>query len=386
MKCETSGSSEFQEDARRLFSICVSICDCIRHMHLLAITGSNDRSEIEIYRALVERGHTVDLICTPDWSGESPLIEAGITVTKMEIRHRLDFRAVRSLRERLQSNPPDIIYAPSNKSLSVALLATRRSSTPVVGYRGTTGHLSRWDPASWLTYFHPRLKGIVCVSEAVRQYLLSKRIPADKTHTIHKGHRVEWYAFNEYVDLSEFGIPADAFVIGFTGNIRPVKGVDVLLHSLQSVPESLNVHLLMVGEVRDKKIATMVSSPRIADRVHSIGFRKDAPLLAGGCNAFVMPSVEREGLPRSVIEAMAQRVPAIVSEVGGMPELVEHNVSGLIVPPRDHNALAQAITILAEDRTLCSALGNAARERIQTSFNIDTTIIKIESLFESLIS
>lgn len=354
-------------------------------MHLLAITGSNDRSEIEIYRSFVERGHTVDLICTPDWCGEAPLVEAGVNVSKMEIRHRLDFRAVRAIRKQIQSNPPDIIYAPGNKSLSAALLATYGTSYPVVGYRGTTGHLSRWDPASWLTYFHPRLKGIVCVSEAVRQYLISKRIPASRAHTIHKGHRLVWYDFDKHVELSDFGIPTDAFVIGFTGNIRPVKGIDVLLHSLKQVPADLNVHILLIGEVRDKTIEAMAADAAIAERVHCIGFRKDAPLLAGACNAFVMPSIEREGLPRAVIEAMAQRVPAIVSDVGGMPELVEHNRSGIIVPPRDHHALAGAIKTLAEDRKQCAVLGNAARERIQTAFNIDTTITKIESLFESLV-
>jgi len=354
-------------------------------MHLLAITATNDRSEVELYRALVRKGHRVNLICDPEWTGEAPLVAGGVTVLKMRIRHRLDLHAVRELRYLIESCDPDLIYAPRNSTLSVALMATRGTTCPVVGYRGTAGHLSRLDPASWLTYFHPRLSRIVCVSEAVRQYLLGKRIPAAVVHTIHKGHRVEWYDFGRRADLSGFGVPKRAFVIGFTGNIRPVKGIDVLLRSLAKLPKSLDVHALLVGEVRDKKITRMAANPRISARVHLLGYRADAAVLAGACHAFVMPSVAREGLPRAVIEAMAQRVPAIVSNVGGMPELVEDGVSGLVVPPRNPAALAKAIATLAGNRQQCRTLGQAARRRIETAFNIDTTIDKIEALFKSVI-
>jgi len=354
-------------------------------MHLLAITATNDRSEIEIYRCLVSRGHKVDLICDTKWKGEAPLIEGGVNVTKMTIKHRLDLQASAELRTIIKKSKPDVIYAPKNSTLSTALIATRGNICPVVGYRGTTGHLSRFDPASWLTYFHPRLKAIVCVSEAVRQYLLEKKIPADRLQTIHKGHRTEWYNFDQNIDFSEFGIPSDAFVIGFTGNIRPVKGVDVLLRSLPLIPEKLNVHAILAGEVRDEKIKEISAEPEIAAKAHFAGYRTDAPIIAGSCDAFIMPSVEREGLPRAVIEAMAQGVPAIVSNAGGMPEMVENGISGMIVPTRDSAALAKAITALASDRKYSRKLGEAAKKRIETTFNINTTIEKIEKLFESVI-
>ncbi len=355
-------------------------------MHLLSITATNDRSEIEIYCSLVRRGHKVTLICDTEWMGEAPLIEGGVNVIKMKIKHRLDFSAVGEIRRLISKINPDVIYAPRNSTLSTALMATRGDTCPVVGYRGTTGHLSRFDPASWLTYFHPRLKRIVCVSEAVRQYLLSKRIPEKVVYTIHKGHRAEWYDFSQEVDLTQFGIPENAFVVGFTGNIRPVKGVDVLLRSLTEIPEKLNVHALLVGEVRDEKIKAMAAVPEIAAKAHFVGYRTDAPILAGNCDAFAMPSVEREGLPRAVIEAMAQRVPAIVSNVGGMPELVEDGVSGLVIPPRDHLALAKAISRLALDMEQSKTLGKAARKRIETTFNIDMTVDKIEALFQSVVA
>ncbi len=355
-------------------------------MYLLAITETNDRSEIELYRTLASKGHKVDLICAPHWQGEAPLIQGGVRVIKMPIRHRLDGFAIREINRMINQSAPDVIYAPINRALSVALMATHRHKRiAVIGYRGTTGHLSRWDPASWLTYFHPRLRHIVCVSEAVRQYLLSKRIPANRLHTIYKGHRIEWYDDIKPVDLRELGIPQNAFVIGFTGNIRPVKGIDVLLQSLPLLPPELNIHALIVGEVRDEAIKTMASRLGVTDRAHFVGYHHNAPALTGACDAFVMPSVEREGLPRAVIEAMAQRIPAIVSNVGGLPELVENGVSGIVTAPRDHQALANAIVTLARYAEKRKAMGIAARERIATTFNVDSTIHKIEALFQSSI-
>ncbi len=354
-------------------------------VHVLAITTTNDRPENELYCALVQKGHKVDLLCTPEWTGERPLIYGGVNVKRLLIRHRLDLHAIRKIQHIVHKLAPDLIYAPRNRALSVTLMATRKHPCPVIGYRGTIGHLSRFDPASWLTYFHPRLTGIVCVSNAVRQYLISKRIPQDILHTIYKGHHTKWYDFDTPKDLTEFNIPPNAFVVGFTGNMRPVKGVDILLRALAELPATLNIHALLIGDVRDKTIKTLAAAPAVASRSHFIGYRKDAPVLSGACNVFVMPSIKREGLPRAVIEAMAQRVPAIVSNVGGMPELVEDGISGIVVPPKDPHVLAHAITSLATDPKRTNILGNAARQRIEHTFHIDTTIKKMETLFQSAV-
>ncbi len=355
-------------------------------MNLMVITGTSDRSEIELYCALAEKGHKLDLVCAPEWHGAARLIKAGVNVIRLPIRHRLDFHAIGAVRNMIRERAPDLIYAPLNRSLSVALMATRKNKRPVIGYRGTTGHLSRLDPASWLTYFHPRLARIVCVSNAVHRYLIRKNIPPDRLCTIYKGHRTQWYDSNTQPDLTEFGIPSDAFIVGFTGNMRPVKGVEVLIRAMAQVDVSLNIHALLVGEVRDKKIKRLAAAPAVASRVHLIGYRKDAAALSGACNAFVMPSIKREGLPRAVIEAMSQRVPAIVSNVGGMPELVEDGISGIVVPPSNPRALANAIAALAADPDRADRLGNAARKRIEKTFHIDSTINKIEKLFQQTLN
>jgi len=100
----------------------------------------------------------------------------------------------------------------------------------------------------------------------------------------------------------------------------------------------------------------------------------------------VLPSLRREGLPKTVIEAMAYAVPPIVTNVGGSPELVEHGRSGLVVPPGDAGALADAIETLRHDPALAEAYGQAARCRIAEHFPIANTINATAELYRELAS
>ncbi|MDA0577526.1 MAG: glycosyltransferase family 4 protein [Verrucomicrobia bacterium] len=350
-------------------------------MHLLVVTTRSDRSETAVYGALVARGHTVTVLCQPDTPEAATLAASGVNVIPNRIRHRLDLTAVYTMRRICRRLNPDVIYAPRNDSLSITLLATSGKHPAIVGYRGTIGHISRWDPAAWLTYLHPRVARILCVSEAVRTYLLEFNLPKNRLVTIHKGHDVAWYDAMPKPTRADLGLPADAFLVGFTGRMRPVKGGDVLLRAIANIPPERKVHLVMVGAIDDPLVQQLAASPPLRDRIHRLGHRTDAAAIATLFDAFAMPSIEREGLPRAVIEAMSQRVAPIVTSVGGMPELVVNGVSGLIIPPRDAGALAAAIESLASDPIHCRQLGNAARTRIESHFNIRHTIAKMESLF-----
>jgi len=355
-------------------------------LRLSVITSFIDRSEAALYGGLRKAGIELAVICDPKAPAGQSLAEQGISVSHMTFRHRLDLRAVRDLRTRLLRERPDILYAPKNSCLSVSLMAARELGIRCVAYRGTVGHLSRWDPAAWLTYLNPRVDRIICVSKAVRRYLLSLGVHPSRLATIYKGHDISWYSGYDPQRLSDFGIPEDAFVVGFAGNMRPVKGIDVLIHAALRLPETCRIHFLLVGNVIDRKITRLARHDRIRRLIHFTGYREDAPALAGACSVFVMPSVKREGLPRALMEAMAQGVPAIVSNVGGMPEVVIDGQNGLVVPARDPDALAKAILRFAADPPLCKVFGERAQQRIGEHFNIRTTIEQTIALFRQVAS
>jgi glycosyltransferase involved in cell wall biosynthesis len=354
-------------------------------MRVLAIHKRWDRSETELFLRLAKAGVQIEVLTEPS-AGEAAQFEAGgISVMRQRFRHRLDLEAVRAIRNTLAEREFHMVHALHNRALSTALLATLRRKIKVVGYRGTIGHLSRFDPASWLTYLNPRVDRIICVSDAVRRYLLGLGISPAKLVRIYKGHDIRWYETTVKEDLTRYGLPPDAVPVGFVGNMRPVKGVEVLIRSAHRLPPDSRIHYLLVGEVRDRRIGRLARDPRVCGRIHLTGFRAEGWRLMGSCRMTVMPSLEREGLPRAVIEAMAQGIPVVVSRVGGMPELVEDGQEGAVVPPGDAVALAEAVQRLAADPATCSAMGQRAKRKIETRFHIEQTVRETLSLYEQLL-
>ena len=114
--------------------------------------------------------------------------------------------------------------------------------------------------------------------------------------------------------------------------------------------------------------------------VRFLGARSDVDALLNAVDFFVLPS-DTEGLPLSVLEAMAHGLPIVASHVGGIPELIDHEQHGLLVPPRDPRALAVAVQRLYRDKSLRAKLGAAARARASDEFSLSTTAQQYERLY-----
>jgi glycosyltransferase involved in cell wall biosynthesis len=353
-------------------------------MQILAVSPEPDLPESYLLRGFAQRGVKVHWMGNPK-SGRAPLLcDSGISMTDFNPSSKVDPKSIHAIRKILDNGTFDLVHSFTGRALSNALFGSIGRSVRHVAYRGTMGHLSRWDPTSWLTFLNPRVTNI-CVSDAVRNYLLAQGVPSERAITIHKGHDLAWYDFKSRPTLASLGIPANAVVVGCVANMRPVKGVDLLLEAFLRLLPRKEIHLLLIGEVRDDLIASFLKGETYRENVHATGFRADAPALIGLCDLIVMPSRKREGLPKAVIEAMAQGVAPIVSNVGGMPEVVVDGECGLVVPPSDVDSLSKAILDLVDDREKAKRLGNKARERIRDHFNIEHTIAEHLSLYTSLL-
>jgi len=351
---------------------------------VLVVAGRIDRSEAALFGGLSERGFAITLMGDPAAPAHEAFRPADVPFAPLAPRSRLDARAVRAMRRTIAAVRPAIIHSLTARALSNVLLAARGASIRHVAYRGTLGNLGRLDPASRLTFLNPRVDRIICVSDAVRRYLLSLGVPETRACTIYKGHDPAWYA-NQAADPAAAGVPPGRFVAAFAGNIKPLKGVPVLLDACRRLPPDSRVHVLLMGPVRDRRVRRLLRDPAIRARVSAPGFRADARALIGAAQVYVMPSVRREGLPRTVIEAMCQGVPPIVSAVGGMPELVEDGQSGIVVPAGDPAALSAALLRLERDTERRHQLGRAARTRIAKRFHIRDTIDRTAALYRELL-
>lgn len=310
---------------------------------------------------------------------------AQVEFEALECNGRIDVSVIRELRRELRSKRFGLMHCLSNRTISNGNLAGIGLPIPRIAYRGTVGHVSRWDPLSWLTYLHPGMNRIVCVSEAVRSYL-KQYVQKERLVVIHKGHDPSWYRTATGRNLRAYGIPDEAFVVGCVANMRPVKGVPVLIEAFRKLSPELDAHLLLIGRIDASGANALGQKHPKSDRVHAVGFQADPSELISQCDCFVMPSVEREGLPKALLEAMSVGVACIVTDVGGMPEVVLDQYNGLVVPPRNAEALRMAIERLAGNPALTKRLSHGAHETITGPLSVEHSIRKTVELYREFLA
>jgi glycosyltransferase involved in cell wall biosynthesis len=184
---------------------------------------------------------------------------------------------------------------------------------------------------------------------------------------------------------AELGIPEGVAVVGTVANFRAEKALDVLVSStammLAEVPD---LRLVLVGQgALESQLRRQVSSFGIQDSVIFTGFREDAPRVATAFDVFALPSIH-EGLSIALIEAMALGKPAVVSEAGGLSEVVRNGVEGLVVPPRRPDRLADALLSILRDPARREAMSTRATARAR-DFDISTAVARMESVYEELL-
>jgi glycosyltransferase involved in cell wall biosynthesis len=356
----------------------------------LCITEDPDRPTTATFIGLRRAGVELTVICPPASEARAALVEAGVRVLDLELRSGFDRVGTRRLREELERGRYDILHVFGNKALQNGLRAIRGLDVRLVAYRGIVGNVSFLSPISWLRVLNPRIDRIVCVCDAVRDFFLRMkpaflRVPAERLVRIYKGHSLDWYTAAP-ADLRALGVPEGAFTVVCVANYRPRKGIEVLVDALGRLPREWPVHLLLIGGgMQAARLARRIAASRAADRIHVLGFRRDAPSIAAACDVFALPSTKREGLARSLIEAMAYGVAPIVTDCGGSPELVVDRVSGIVVPVGNVAALAEALRRVYGDAALRRRLGQGARERIRTAFRVEDTIRQTLELYGRLV-
>jgi len=353
------------------------------------VTGGGDLPTIETFIGMHRAGVEITVVAPSDYRFCPLLTDAGVPMIDLKIEGDIDRQATARLREELMRGKYHIMHTFNSYALSNGLRACRTLDVKVVAYRGIVGNLSVLDPFSWMRYLNPRVDRIVCVCEAIRTWFLEMqpaflRMPATRPVTIYKGHKLEWYT-DSPADLTAEGIPDDAFVIACAAAYRPRKGIDYLVAAVELLPPDIPTHLILVGHMGADKLTARIHRSPARDRIHRTGFKTNAPAYIAASDVFCLPSIKREGLARSIIEAMVYGIPPVVTDVGGSPELVVDGESGYVVPPADPQALADAFEKLYRDTELRHQMGKAATNRIATSFRNEDTVRKTIALYEELV-
>lgn len=350
-----------------------------------AITLHNVRPEAEMIIGLKQRGLDVEVMTPRDCPYADRMAGFGIRIHDYLPPSKFSPEAVKHVRQVLRHGGHQLQYLFNNPAIVAGLRASRGMPVRNVTYRGQVGNISRYDPSAYLTHLHPRVDRIVCVANAVRDSLRPELRDPSKAVTIYKGHDIDWYGDVEAVDRAALGLSPDAFVFVCVATNRPRKGIPVLLDAMGSLPADTQVELLLVGGGMDgPDLDELVRKNPHRDRIHRYGHRDDVLALVAAADAAVLPSLRREGLPKTVIEAMALGLPPIVTRTGGSPELVVPGESGWVVPPGESAALAAAMQEMAADRHRARRMGKEARRRLIRDFNLEQSINAHQRLFSQL--
>jgi glycosyltransferase involved in cell wall biosynthesis len=244
-----------------------------------------------------------------------------------------------------------------------ALIASRRVDFHLKG-----NSFSRWK--------YRQVDCFIAASEAIRQMLLADGVPADRTVTVHEGIDVEHVLAAEPVNLHEtFWLPHRAPIVGNVAALVPHKGqrhlVDAARLVVQQVPDARFI-ILGEGELREH-LERQVREHHLEKHVLLPGFRTDVLGCIRSFDLFVMSSVT-EGLGTSLLDAMAASRPIVATRAGGIPEIVDDGINGLLVPPHDHASLAQAIVTLLADDKRRTAMGRAGFARVRERFTVERMV------------
>lgn len=360
-------------------------------MRVLVITSHRDslnsiRPEAELFIGLARAGIAVTMMTQGDSVYREAMLAAGIRLLDFEPRRKLSWRAIRAIRAELKQGHHDIVHMFNNKAIANGLVAAMGLPVRTITYRGAVGNISRFDPASYLTHLNPRVDRIVCVAEAVRLSLLPEVSDHRKLVTIYKGHDLAWYRDVRPADRASLGIPEDCTVVVCVANNRPRKGIAVLIEAAARLPAADDVHFVLIGRgMTDAQLRPQLEAAGCAGRIHCLGYRTDVMELTAACDIAVLPAIRGEGLPKTVIEAMALGLALVVTPLGGSAELVVDGESGLIMPPGDAQALAAAISALSRDPERRRRMGDAARQRLASRFRIDDAVAAHLALYRELL-
>ncbi|MFL5750867.1 MAG: glycosyltransferase [Chloroflexota bacterium] len=362
----------------------------IRVVEVLA-TGTNGGAQEHVF-GLMSRLDTsrfdATIVALSGGSAVRKLQRAGFQVTLIDEPD--DAKAVAALAAHLARVRADVVHTHMYRADVVAtkaVLAMTRMGCDRP-YLVSTVHSSRvrsLNDRETLRCLTPEIDQLIAVSKAIVAKIADERPGLAPVRLIYNGVDLARYDQQEpNCDLREqFGMEAGSQVVGVVARLEPEKGHETLLDAwpdvLRSVPDA---YLMVVGEgsTRDS-LEQRAAANRVAHRVLFTGRRDDIPAVTASFDVAVLPS-HREAQGLSILEAMALSRPVVASDVGGIPEMIEDGVTGVLVPHDEPRALAAAIVRLLTDHAYADTIAKAGHDLVHDRFCIELMVRAIEDIYE----
>ncbi len=341
--------------------------------------------EIWLFRAMRElehRGHTVHLLCRPGVPLEVRARANGFRVHALPMPGDFDPGCICRTFGLIRRLKPDVVCTNMDRELRFGGVAARIAGVKAVVPRRGIDHPLKNTWAYRFSY-DKVASGVIANSNATKQSLLrnSPWLDPKKIRVIYNGVENGRFQGHPSADLrKEWQIPKNAFLFGFVGQLDSRKGVETLLGAFRKLAQQEpGAWLVLVGEGRlESKLRRMAQECR--GRVVFAGYRDDVENVMKTMDVLVLPSLW-EGFGIVLIEAMAARKPVITTNTSNMPEIVTQGVDGVLIPPSDALALAQAMRSMVQSPVLVRNMGAAGKRTVGRRFTLAKMTDAIESFF-----
>jgi glycosyltransferase involved in cell wall biosynthesis len=360
----------------------------INVLHIDAEYGWRGGQQQAVYllEGMHKRGWPTALVCQPASDLWCYCRDHHLPCHPVRIRNELDLLAAYRIARLCRSTGVRLVHAHAAHAHALALWAKviyprlHFVSTRRVDFSIRNSVFSR------LKYIHKRVDRIVCISDLVRRVLLADGVPDSRLTTIYSGVDT-----TKFADLaapeglkSELGIPEDHLLIGTVAAVVGHKDYPNLLQAARLVVDrESKVSFCAVGDGDHWQLAQQLHVDlNLGRRFVFTGYRRDVGRLLKGFDLFVLASRE-EGLGTSLLDAQAVGLPVVATRAGGIPEVIETGRNGLLVPPRNAQALADALLQLVGDADLRQCLGRQAQTDVKR-FSIDQTVTAYLDLYKAL--
>ncbi len=347
--------------------------------------GGQEKRVLAELVGLADRGHHVSLACRENAKIRAEAEKYGIKIHILPFRRPYDIASIIKLAMLIKAERFDVVNTHSGIDSWIGGIAAKLSGVPALV---RTRHLNIPLRRNLFNFIHYLPDIYITCGENMRQNLVKKcGFPENKVISIPTGVGEDFFYVKRNPDAKlKYGLDRDSIVVTNVGILRSVKGHEITLKAVETVIKHFpNAKFLIVGNgPRRKALEDITNSLGIEQHVIFTGFVENIPEIYSFTDVVILSSWS-EGLPQSLLQAMAAGVPVVATRVGGVPEVVKHEKTGILVEPGDHDALAKGVIKILENPGMASDFVKNAGELVKNEHSVSHMLDKIESLYTGLL-
>ena len=365
-----------------------------------SIFGGGKRVFLQIMKYFNKNEFQFYSCCAFNKEQEGFLRKQGGTIVHIDIQHGGIWPSMKKLLNLLRDEKIDIIHSQGARADFYARLAaklgekkTKVINTVAVLVEGYDAGILRKKVYCALDRFSEMyVDKFIAVSEVLKEKLITTHsIPEQKIVTIYNGIELQEYRNHDF-DRScreirkEFCIEDGAFLIGAIGRMVWEKGFEYLIRCIPEIIKTFpKVKILLVGDgPRRERLEALGERLKIKNNIVFTGFRSNIREILSAIDILVVPSI-LEGFPMITLEAMAMAKPIIATNIDGITEQITDGENGILVPPKNPEAIAKAVIRILADKESSKAMGLEARKKVEQEFSVEKMVRETEKVYLSLL-